>query len=363
MEILVFGAGAVGGYLAARLIQAEHDVSLIVRGAAASAIRQNGLTVIEDGQRVNTQPTTYNTLRQALVQQPQYDQILVCVKSYDVEAAINEMVAFCKVPPTVITFQNGIGIEELFVREFGTNLVTAASLTIPLSHESYHSIIVERSDRGLALAPVQKKSDIKQWVELFQEAGIETVRFKDYQSMKWSKALLNMIGNATSAILNRHPRVVYSYGPTFKIEKDMLKETLAVMRKLKLETLDLPGVQTNRLVFALRRMPDAMVKPILTKIVSGGRGNKLPSFHLDLMGGKEQNEVSFHNRAVAEVGLENGVSVPVNAALADILIGLVRKEIDYQKYNGQPQRLVADVDKYRQAAKSGRTPLLRDNGA
>jgi 2-dehydropantoate 2-reductase len=110
-------------------------------------------------------------------------------------------------------------------------------------------------------------------------------------------------------------------------------------------------------------MPDAMVKPILTKIVGGGRGNKLPSFHLDLTGGKVQNEVSYHNRAVAEIGLDNGVSVPVNAALADILIGIARKEIDYQKYNGQPQRLVADVDKYRQAAKSGRTPSLWGNSA
>jgi 2-dehydropantoate 2-reductase len=362
MEILVFGAGAVGGYLAAQLIQAEHDVSLIVRGAAAAAISQNGLAVIEDGQRVVTQPTTYNTLRQALVQQPKYDQILVCMKSYDVEAAINEMVAFCKVPPNVITFQNGIGIEELFVKEFGESLVTAASLTTPLSHESYHSIVVERSDRGLALAPVQKKSDVSQWVDLFQDAGIETVRFEDYQSMKWSKALLNMIGNATSAILNRHPRVVYSYGPTFKVEKDMLKETLAVMRKLKLEPRDLPGVKTNQLVKALR-LPDAMVKPILTKIVGGGRGNKLPSFHLDLTGGKEKNEVSFHNKTVADVGLDNDVSVPVNAALADILIGIARKEIDYQRYNGQPQRLVADVDKYRQAAKSGKTPLFRGKSA
>jgi len=360
MKILVFGTGAVGGYFAARLVHAGHQVSVIARGAAASAIHQNGLAIVEDGRRTVTNPETFSTLRQALLSEPSYDQILVCVKTYDVEAAINEMVAFCKEPPSVITFQNGIGVEELFAKEFGEGQVIAASLTTPLSHESYHSIIIERSDRGLALAPVRKKQDIKQWIQLFEEAGITTVGFEDYRSMKWSKALLNMIGNASSAILNRHPRVVYGYGPTFSLEKDMLKETLAVMRKLKLESLDLPGVSTNRLVSALRRYPDFVVKPVMTKLVADGRGNKLPSFHLDLTAGKKENEVSYHNAVVAETGLELGVSVPVNAALADILIGIARKEIDYQIYNNQPKRLVAEVDKYRQTDEQGTLQLMND---
>jgi 2-dehydropantoate 2-reductase len=43
MRTCVYGAGAVGGHLAARLAAAGHEVSVIVRGAALRAIRTSGL--------------------------------------------------------------------------------------------------------------------------------------------------------------------------------------------------------------------------------------------------------------------------------------------------------------------------------
>lgn len=350
MNILIFGAGAVGGYLGAKLIQAGHQVTLIARGAAAEAIAINGLTVIEGAEQIVTQPKTVESLRQAMGEDAQYDQILVCMKAYDAQAALDELVAFSPSSPQVMTFQNGVGIEELFVAEFGAENVLAASLTTPLSNETYHSIVVQRLGRGLALAPTATKGSVDEWVETFKEAGIRATALDNYRSMKWSKMLVNMIGNATAAILNRHPRVVYSYGPTFKIEMDMLSETLAVMRKQKIKVVDLPGVSTGRLAFAVRWLPNGLVKPVLSRIVAGGRGNKMPSFHIDLMSGREQNEVRFHNGAVVEAGRRLGISTPVNEALTDILLKLASGELDYQVFNGQPERLVDEVNAYRQAA-------------
>ena len=346
MHFLVLGAGAVGGYLGARLALAGHQVTMIVRGAAAEVIERNGLVVIEGEQQTTTKDIAVSTLRQALTEGEPFDHILLCVKAYDAQAALDELVAFCSSPPNVITLQNGIGIEELFVEEFGPEHVIAASLTTPLSHATQNSVVIERLDRGLALAPILPEQNVAPIAGLFQEARIETVDFSDYRSMKWSKALLNMVGNATSAILNRHPKVVYSYGPTYKLEMTMLKETLAVMNKLKLKPVDLPGAQTGRLVFAVKRLPKGMVKPILTNVVAEGRGNKMPSFHIDLAAGKSQNEVSFHNGAVAQAGASAGVSVPVNDALNDILVKLARRELDYQLFNGRPDRLVEAVENY-----------------
>ena len=45
MRICVFGAGSVGGYLAAFLAKGGADVSVVARGAHLAAIRANGLTV------------------------------------------------------------------------------------------------------------------------------------------------------------------------------------------------------------------------------------------------------------------------------------------------------------------------------
>lgn len=346
MDVLVFGAGAVGGYLGARLASIGHEVTLVTRRPAAEAIQRNGLTLIEGEQHTLTKPKIVPALRLAFENDKQYDVVLVCVKAYDAQAALYELVAFSPTMPTIITLQNGIGIEEIFVEEFDPERVIAGSLTTPLSHETSNSIIVERLDRGLGLSPTKSGADIKRWVNLFQKAGVETVAYDDYRAMKWSKALLNMVGNATAAILNRHPRVVYSYGPTFDLEMDMLKETLKVMKAEKFKAVDLPGAQAGRLAFAVKRLPGSMVKPVLTSIVSSGRGNKMPSFHIDLMSGREQNEVSYHNGAVAEKGGEIGVATPVNLALNEILLGIARRKIDYELFNGRPKKLVAEVQKY-----------------
>ena len=45
MRICVFGAGAIGGYLAIGLAEAGHDISVVARGAHLAAIQTNGLAL------------------------------------------------------------------------------------------------------------------------------------------------------------------------------------------------------------------------------------------------------------------------------------------------------------------------------
>ena len=51
MRFCVYGAGAIGGYLAVELALAGHEVCVVARGAHLAAIRQNGLTLLIGGQR------------------------------------------------------------------------------------------------------------------------------------------------------------------------------------------------------------------------------------------------------------------------------------------------------------------------
>jgi 2-dehydropantoate 2-reductase len=50
MKICIFGAGAIGGYLAGELALAGHEVCAIARGAHLAAIQSHGLKLIVDGQ-------------------------------------------------------------------------------------------------------------------------------------------------------------------------------------------------------------------------------------------------------------------------------------------------------------------------
>lgn len=346
MDILVYGAGAVGGYLGARLSQQQHNVTLVTREITAELISANGLTISENDQRQRTHPATVTSIRQAFLNGQQYDLIILAMKSYDLLSSFDALVAFCPEPKMLLTTQNGIGIEQPLIDQLGAERVIAGSVTIPLRKETSDHIVVEKAGRGLALAPTQAKQNIRPWGALFQKAGITTVVESNYQAMKWSKALLNMVGNATSAILNRKPGVLYKSDYIFDLEVQMLKEALQVMRAKKIPVLDLPGSPAKRLAFGVKRLPKALLKPILTKVVANGRGNKMPSFQIDLTAGKGKSEVLFHNGAVARMGQAVGVATPINQALSDILTKLTLEELDWQEFDGRPKRLAQEIKKY-----------------
>jgi len=353
MDILIYGAGAVGGYLGARLAQQKHNVTLITRDVMAQLIGETGLEVTEGNRRVVTRPQAVTSVAQAFKDGQSYDLIILTMKAYDVASAINPLIAFCPEPNLIITTQNGIGVEEGLVKQFGAEHVVAGSFTLPIRKETTTQLVAERTDGGLCLSPTQLKQDIRPWLKLFSDANLETKGYKNYKSMKWSKALLNIIANATSAILNRRPGVVYRSDLIFDLEIKMLKETLAVMKAAGHKVVDLPAVPATKLAFSVQRLPRTLLKPGLTKLVADGRGDKMPSFHIDLTAGKGKSEVVYHNGAIAKAGKELGIPTPVNAALTDILWKLTLEKLDWREFNGRPQRLIQEVKRYEVALGGG----------
>jgi hypothetical protein len=76
--------------------------------------------------------------------------------------------------------------------------------------------------------------------------GLRARRLEDAASMRWSKLLANLLGNATSAILDMDPGDVYRDRGLFDVERRQLREALAVMRALGLRPLALPGLTSGR---------------------------------------------------------------------------------------------------------------------
>ena len=49
MKICIFGAGAIGGFVGAKLAEAGAEVSMVARGPHLSEMKRNGLTLLEEG--------------------------------------------------------------------------------------------------------------------------------------------------------------------------------------------------------------------------------------------------------------------------------------------------------------------------
>ena len=345
MKILVYGAGAIGGYLGARLLSGGSEVVMLDRPSMADALNEQGLIVEETGERLHVRPRAVSSLAEAYAIHNAYDLVVLGLKSYDLPIALHDLAKNGQDEAAIFTVQNGIGIEEPFIETFGSSRVLPGSLTTPVSKiDSFH-LIVERSDRGLGLAPAQSGQSIDRWVSLFKNAGIETVSLADYESMKWSKAFLNIVSNASSAILAMTPGEVYRDPDLFNLEVAMLRETTAVMARRDLQVVNLPGSPARSLALAVHYAPRFLLKPILTKIVAGGRGDKMPSFYIDLESGRGKSEVIYHNGAIAAAGEELGSPVPVNRLLNDTLLALTNRELDRQEFANNPRRLLSEFKK------------------
>ena len=103
-RVAIYGAGAIGGYLGAKLAATDADVSLIARGAHLEAIRTNGLTLIDGDERHTT--TVRATDRPAELG-PQ-DHVVVALKAHTIAAAVEPMQPLLG-PDTTVTFAvNGV---------------------------------------------------------------------------------------------------------------------------------------------------------------------------------------------------------------------------------------------------------------
>lgn len=105
MRICVFGAGAIGGLLAAKLAQrAEHEVSLVARGPHLEAIRANGLVLVEGGERIPTRPRASADARELGPQ----DYVVVTLKAHQIPAAVPAIEALLGPETAIVWAVNGV---------------------------------------------------------------------------------------------------------------------------------------------------------------------------------------------------------------------------------------------------------------
>jgi 2-dehydropantoate 2-reductase len=105
MRICIFGAGAIGGYMGARLAQAGAAVSLVARGPHLAAMRARGLTLVEDGTDPVTVPVAASDDPAALGPQ---DYVIVTLKAHSVPGVVPAMQPLLGPQTCVVMGVNGV---------------------------------------------------------------------------------------------------------------------------------------------------------------------------------------------------------------------------------------------------------------
>ena len=104
MKVCVFGAGAIGGYLAVELARAGVDVSVVARGLHLAAIRENGLRLLIGGESRVARIACTNNPAELGAQ----DYVIIALKAHAIPGAVDSMVPLLGPDTSVVTASNGI---------------------------------------------------------------------------------------------------------------------------------------------------------------------------------------------------------------------------------------------------------------
>ncbi|MCA9796700.1 MAG: hypothetical protein KC910_33050, partial [Candidatus Eremiobacteraeota bacterium] len=324
-------------WLGADLFFAGQEVSLFVRPRQRESLEANGI-VLSDG-RV-ARPKCF--CEPAELSDHHFDLIILTVKTFQVAGAVKQLVESKVDFDYVVTLQNGLDTEQLLVEGLGPDKVVVGTTTRPVAWEEDGRLSPSQRG-GVGLSPFTG-ADLPAKVSApFEAAGIPVLKCRDYRSLKWSKLILNMVCNASCAILDRTPDQVIVVSEVFRLEHKAVSEALAVVKRLGVTLRNLPDYPVGRFSRAADRLPWWLLKPILVPKIVSGRAGKPPSFLLDLRAGRGDCEVRWLNGAIVEHAQKLGLRAPVNRALCDILSEIVTGCLDWEQFRDRPSALVTEV--------------------
>jgi 2-dehydropantoate 2-reductase len=294
MRFVVYGAGAIGGVVAARLFQAGREVALIARGAHFAAIRRQGL-VLES-------PRETATLPLAAVEHPGHlrwlpdDVVLLAVKSQDTAPALRALAEVAPVDTPIVCLQNGVENERASLRRFPD--VYGVAVMFPAAHlrpgvvQAYSVPTTGILDLGRW--PHGADDLAREVAAAFTAATFSSSAIPDIMRWKYAKLLTNL-GNAVEAICGPPAR----RGPIGEMAR---REGEACLRAAG---IDFASAEED----AQRRGHLLDPQPIAGQPRGGG------SSWQSLTRGAGSIETDYLNGEIALLGRLHGVPTPVNALL------------------------------------------------
>ncbi len=340
LKVFIIGSGAIGTYVGGRLALAGHHAVFLERPHRVSRFKEKGITIDIGEQTFSGSPArVVGTLEEGLHSGP-YDVGIFALKAYHTQD-MAEQLGQAKDPiPPLVCLQNGIGNEDILAQQLNQEAVIPGTITTSVSKPATGHVVV-RKKRGLGIGVETPLS--ARVAAALKTAGIHAVTYDDSRSMKWTKLITNLMANASCAILDMPPGDIYADRDLYRLEINQLREALAVMKAQGLAPVSLPGIPTKLLAWIIQSWPPALSQTLLSRVIQGGRGGKMPSFHVDLHTGKGQSEVDFLNGAVARAGTQHGVDTPVNDLLNRTLLALVEGRMPLDSYAHQPRKLLDEL--------------------
>lgn len=245
MKVCIFGAGAIGGYMAVMLKRSGVDVSIVARGPHLEAIKSNGLKLIIDGEEiVEAMPATRDPSELG----PQ-DYVISGLKAHQAWESAEQMVPLLGPDTAVVTAQNGVpwwyfyGLDEKFKdlrlqsvdpgnrqwnvigpqRIIGCTVYPATEITEPgvIKH-------IYGNQFGLGEPNRTESARVKRLGDALDACGLAAKYYDDIRDDIWIKLWGNLCFNPISALTHATLDIVATDPGTRELAKKMMLEAQAI---------------------------------------------------------------------------------------------------------------------------------------
>ena len=300
MHVLVYGAGAVGGYFGALLARGGADVTFVARGANLDALRASGLTVAFPSETLRITPV------RAVVDPPDAppaDVVLVCVKSYDTPGAAAALRSVVGADTIIVSLQNGIENEDVIARTLGVPPLLVAltrigvELTAP-AHVSYSG----RGEIVFGEPGGEESPRARRFADVLTTAGVPHQLRRDVLVHAWEKLAWNAAFNGVTTLTD----VTVADATAHAATRDLIVRTMVEVDAVATAT----GVPVRR----------GRLDTVLADSVSG-----LTDFPTSMLQDRRRGrrlEYDAINGAVVRAADRVGVAVPLNRTLVALLARL-----------------------------------------
>jgi 2-dehydropantoate 2-reductase len=297
VRFVIYGAGAIGGVVGARLFQNGFDVALIARGAHYEAIRDAGLRI--------QSPDDDETLAIPVVDHPSAltftpdDVVCLAMKSQDTIDACETLSACAPPGIAVACFQNGVENERVVLRHFaGTYAVCVMS---PTSHIDPGVVIAQSAPVSglldLGCYPNGLDARAEEMSAALNASTFHSVPRPDVMRWKYTKLLMNL-ANSVEAAVTPDPEV---------------KELVRLVRAEGEGCLRAAGIDFASAAEDKERRGDRMhVRPVNGEFRGGG------SSWQSLARGTRSIEADYLNGEIALLGRIHSVPTPANTLMQEI---------------------------------------------
>ena len=197
---VVYGVGAVGGVIGARLHRAGHEVTFVARGEHLARIRSDGLVLdTAEGRYAARAPATDTAAEVAWTDDT---VVLLAVKSHQTGTALADLVAHAPAGTPVVCVQNGVANEPATLRRFARTY--AITVMLPSQHLE-PGVVVQSSHPVPGILDVGRyPSGVDEVCDTvaadLRSAGFESVPRADIMAWKHRKLVTNAVGDVATVL-------------------------------------------------------------------------------------------------------------------------------------------------------------------